>query len=73
LNAVLMEPRDTLEKREMEKSKLEALDLVIKVLREHEENLDNLLDRFDTLIEVLSTLLVRLEHFAKNTEKPTKT
>ena len=73
MNAVLMEPRDTLEEREMEKSKLEALDLVIKVLREHEENLDNLLDRFDTLIEVLSTLLVRLEHFAKNTEKPAKT
>jgi len=68
-----MEPRDTLEEREMEKSKLEALDLVIKVLREHEENLDNLLDRFDTLIEVLSTLLVRLEHFAEKTEKPTKT
>jgi hypothetical protein len=68
-----MVPRDILELREMETSKLEAFDLVIKVLREHEESLDNLLDRLDTLIEALSILLVRLEHLTEQAEKPTQT
>jgi len=68
-----MVPRDILELREMETSKLEAFDLVIKVLREHEESLDNLLDRLDTLIEALSTLLVRLEHLTEQAEKPNQT
>lgn len=53
----------------MEKSKLEAFDLVIGVLREHEDNLDHLINRLDTLVEVLSTLLVRLEYFYEQVEE----
>ena len=53
----------------MEKSKLEAFDLVIGVLKEHEDNLDHLLNRLDTLVEVLSTLLVRLEYFYEQVEE----
>jgi len=52
----------------VEKSKLEAFDLVIGVLREHENNLDHLINRLDTL-EVLSTLLVRLEYFYEQVEE----
>lgn len=52
----------------MEKSKLEAFDLVIGVLREHEDNLDHLINRLDTL-EVLSTLLARLEYFYEQVEE----
>jgi len=53
----------------VEKSKLEAFDLVIGVLREHEDNLDHLINRLDTLVEVLSTLLVRLEYFYEQVEE----
>ena len=53
----------------MEKSKLEAFDLVIGVLREHEDNLDHLINRLDTLVEVLSTLLVRLEYLYEQVEE----
>jgi hypothetical protein len=53
----------------VEKSKLEAFDLVIGVLREHENNLDHLINRLDTLVEVLSTLLVRLEYFYEQVEE----
>lgn len=53
----------------MEKSKLEAFDLVIGVLREHEDNLDHLINRLDTLVEVLSTLLARLEYFYEQVEE----
>jgi len=53
----------------VEKSKLEAIDLVIGVLREHEDNLDHLINRLDTLVEVLSTLLVRLEYFYEQVEE----
>ncbi len=53
----------------MEKSKLEAFDLVIGVLKEHEDNLDHLINRLDTLVEVLSTLLVRLEYFYEQVEE----
>lgn len=53
----------------MEKSKLEAFDLVIGVLREHEDNLDHLINRLDTLIKVLSTLLARLEYFYEQVEE----
>jgi hypothetical protein len=52
----------------VEKSKLEAFDLVIGVLREHEDNLDHLINRLDTL-EVLSTLLARLEYFYEQVEE----
>ena len=53
----------------MEKSKLEAFDLVIGVLKEHEDNLDHLINRLDTLVEVLSTLLARLEYFYEQVEE----
>jgi hypothetical protein len=53
----------------VEKSKLEAFDLVIGVLREHEDNLDHLINRLDTLVEVLSTLLIRLEYFYEQVEE----
>ena len=53
----------------MEKSKLEAFDLVIGVLKEHEDHLDQLINRLDTLVEVLSTLLVRLEYFYEQVEE----
>jgi hypothetical protein len=53
----------------VEKSKLEAFDLVIGVLREHEDNLDHLINRLDTLVEVLSTLLVHLEYFYEQVEE----
>ena len=46
----------------MEKNRLDAFDMIINVLREHEKNLDNLLDRLDTLLETLSTLSIRLEY-----------
>ena len=45
----------------MDKNRLDAFDMIINVLREHEKNLDNLLDRLDILLETLSTLSVRLE------------
>jgi len=38
------------------------------VLREHENNLDHLINRLDTL-EVVSTLLVRLEYFYEQVEE----
>ena len=54
----------------MEKGQLEAIDLIINVLREHEKNLDNLLDRLDTLIEALSTTMARLEYLYERIETP---
>jgi len=56
----------------LEKGQLEAIDLIINVLREHEKNLDNLLDRLDTLIEVLSTTMARQGYFYKKIETPAK-
>ncbi|NQT08180.1 hypothetical protein HQ586_03810 [Candidatus Bathyarchaeota archaeon] len=56
----------------LEKGQLEAIDLVINVLREHEKNLDNLLDRLDTLIEILSTTMTRLEYIYEKIETPAK-
>ncbi len=56
----------------LEKGQLETIDLVINVLREHEKNLDNLLDRLDTLIEVLSTTMTRLEYLYEKIETPAK-
>ena len=56
----------------LEKGQLEAIDLVINVLREHEKNLDNLLDRLDTLIETISTIMARMEYFYEKIETPAK-
>ena len=53
----------------MDKNRLDAFDMIINVLREHEKNLDNLLDRLDILLETLSTLSVRLEHLYERIEK----
>jgi len=53
----------------MDKNRLDAFDMIINVLREHEKNLDNLLDRLDILLETLSTLSVRLEHLYGRIEK----
>lgn len=52
----------------MEKNRLDAFDMIINVLREHEKNLDNRLDRLDTLLETLSTLSVRLEYLYRRIE-----
>ncbi len=53
----------------MEKSKLDVLDLVINVLKEHEMSLDKLLERFDTLIEAFSKIQTRREVLCESIEK----
>ncbi len=55
----------------MEKSKLDVLDLVINVLKEHEKSLNKLLERFDTLIEAFSKIQTRLEVLCESIEKST--
>ena len=50
----------------MKKGKLDAFDLVIKVLRDHEKNLDNLIERLETL----STQIARLEYIYDKIEQP---
>jgi hypothetical protein len=63
-------PRDNQERTTLEKGQLEAIDLIINVLREHEKTLDNLLDRLDTLIETLSATMARLEYLYERIETP---
>jgi len=58
------------ERTTLEKGQLEAIDLIINVLREHEKNLDNLLDRLETLIEALSATMIRLEYLYERIETP---
>lgn len=55
------------EKREwtIAKNRLDAFDLLINVLKEHEKSLDNLVNRLDTLIETLSTISGRLEYLSE--------
>ena len=53
----------------MDKGKVDALDLVISVLREHEATLDKLLERLDTLIEAFSVIQVRLEVLCEEMER----
>ena len=53
----------------MENSKLDVLDLVISVLKDHEKSLDRLLERLDTLIESFSQIQTRLEILCENIEK----
>jgi len=48
--------------RVLNKNKLDAIDLIITVLQEHEENLDNMIRGLDTLIETLSTLVMKMEY-----------
>lgn len=60
------------EKREwsIEKNRLDTFDLIISILREHEKSLDNLVDRLDTLMETLTTILGRLEYVAEEIQDP---
>ena len=53
----------------MDKGKVDVLDLVINVLREHEATLDKLLERLDTLIEAFSVIQVRLEVLCEEMER----
>ena len=53
----------------MQERKLDALDLVLNVLREHEESLDSLIERLETLIEAFSTIQHRLENICENVEQ----
>jgi hypothetical protein len=53
----------------MEKSKLDILDLEINVLKEHEKNLDKLLERLETLIEAIFQIQTRLEVLCEDIEK----
>ena len=54
----------------LEKSRIDALDLIINALKEHEKNLDNLLNRLDNLLETFSNLLARLEYIYEKIEQP---
>ncbi len=49
----------------MEEKKLDALDLVLNVLREHEASLDTLIERLDILIEAFSMIQHRLENLCE--------
>jgi len=40
-----------------EKAKLDVIDLVIKVLREHEHSLDQLIERLETLVQSMHEIL----------------
>ena len=56
----------------LEKSRLEAFDLIITVLQEHEEHLDNMLNRLDSLVETLSTITIRMDYHFKRIEENQK-
>ncbi len=53
----------------MQERKLDALDLVLNVLREHEESLEMLIERLDILIEAFSTIQHRLENLCEKIEQ----
>ena len=53
----------------MEERKLDALDFVLNVLREHEESLDTLIEKLDILIEAFSTIQHRLESLCEKVEQ----
>lgn len=53
----------------MEERKLDALDFVLNVLREHEESLDTLIERLDIMIEAFSTIQHRLEGLCEKVEQ----
>ena len=46
----------------IQERKLDALDLVLNVLREHEESLDSLIERLETSMEAFSTIQHHLEN-----------
>ncbi len=66
------QPKVDQKRNTLEKGQLEAIDLIINVLRDHEKSLDNLLDRLDTLTEALSTILARMEYYYEKIETPAK-
>jgi hypothetical protein len=45
----------------MERSKLEAFDFVIRMLKDHERHLDLQLERLEAFVDSLSSLVLRLE------------
>ena len=51
-----------------ERTKLDALDLLIRVLMEHEKTLDNLLKRMDGMTYRLEALVERLEALYEPTQ-----
>ena len=53
----------------MNERKLDALDFVLNVLREHEESLDTLIERLDRMIEAFSTIQHRLESLCEKVEQ----
>jgi len=53
----------------MEERKLDALDFVLSVLREHEESLDTLIGRLDILMEAFSKIQHRLEGICEKVEQ----
>ncbi len=53
----------------MNERKLDALDFVLNVLREHEESLDTLIERLDLMIEAFSTIQHRLESLCEKVEQ----
>ena len=53
----------------MQERKLDALDLILSVLREHEASLDSLIERHETLIEAFSTIQHRLENICEKVEQ----
>lgn len=53
----------------MEESKLDALDFVLNVLKEHEESLDTLIERLDLLMEAFSKIQHRLEGICEKVEQ----
>ncbi len=56
--------------RVIERNRLDTFDLIINVLGEHEKGLNNLVDRLDTLMETLTTILGRLEYVAEEIQNP---
>ncbi|MCW3989786.1 MAG: hypothetical protein NWE88_06910 [Candidatus Bathyarchaeota archaeon] len=53
----------------MNERKLDALDFVLNVLREHEESLDTLIEKLDLMIEAFSTIQHRLESLCEKVEQ----
>ncbi len=53
----------------MAERKLDALDFVLNVLREHEESLDTLIERLDILMEAFSKIQHRLKVICEKVEQ----
>ncbi len=53
----------------MKERKLDALDFVLNVLREHEESLDTLIERLDILMEAFSKIQHRLKSICEKVEQ----